>query len=146
MEAHWKTLQEEVKSRDDEIIFLELQELVETARHTTDDLPPYWNKGVTIPISSDDYSTLESGSEPDDPPTARTSNELCTHTGSGETERGNYDNMITEPNGRTNDTSVGQAQNQNPDMPSLRLDEDESRNLRHIAETFENIRSDLVTA
>ena len=146
MEAHWKKLQEEVKSRDDEIVFLELQELVETARHTTDNLPPYWNKGVTIPISSDDYSTFESGSEPDDPPTARTNNEPCTHTGSGETERENYDNTITGPNRRTNDISARQAQNRNPDMPGPRLDEDESRNLRHIAETFENIRSDLVTA
>ena len=139
-------LQEEVKSRDDEIVFLELQELVETARHTTDDLPPYWNKGVTIPISSDDYSTFESGSEPDDPPTARTNNEPCTHTGSGETERENYDNTITGPDRRTNDISARQAQNRSPDMPGPRLDEDESRNLRHIAETFENIRSDLVTA
>ena len=79
MEAHWKALQEEVRSRDDEIIFSEIQELVETARRTTDGLPTYWNKGVTIPISSDDYSTLESESEPDDPPTAGSNNEPCTH-------------------------------------------------------------------
>ena len=59
MEAHWKALQEEVRSRDDEIIFSEIQELVETARRTTDGLPTYWNKGVTIPVSSDDCSTLE---------------------------------------------------------------------------------------
>ena len=70
MEANWKTLQEEIQSRGDKVIFVELQNLVKTARHTTDNLPPYWNKGITIPISSDDYTTLESESESDDIPTA----------------------------------------------------------------------------
>lgn len=146
MEAHWKALQEEVRSRDDEIIFSEIQELVETARRTTDGLPTYWNKGVAVPVSSDDCSTLESESEPDDPPTAWPNNGPYTHTESEETEGGTHDNTITELDGHVNDTSMRQTQNQNPDMPDIRLDEDESRNLRHIAETFENIRSDLVTA
>ena len=72
MEAHWRTLQEEVQSRVDKVIFLELQNLVETARHTTDHLPSYWDNGITIPVSSDDHTTFESESESDDhPPTAR---------------------------------------------------------------------------
>ena len=69
-----------------------------------------------------------------------------THTESEETERGAHDNTITELDEHVNGTSMRQTQNQNPDMPDIHLDEDEGRNLRHIAETFENIRSDLVTA
>jgi hypothetical protein len=147
MEAHWKTLQEEVQSRGDKVTFLELQDLVETTRHTTDDLPPYWNKGVTIPIPSDDYSTLESESEPDDPHTTRTSIELCTHTKPRKTRGENYeDDVTTEPSECINAVPTGPPQNQSLDMPNVRLDEDESRNLRHIAETFESVRSNTVTA
>ena len=69
-----------------------------------------------------------------------------THTESEETERGAHDNTITELDEHVNGTSMRQTQNQNPDMPDIHLDEDEGRNLRHIAETFENIRSELVTA
>ena len=146
METHWKELQEEVRSRGDEIIFSEIQELVETARRTTDGLPTYWNKGIAVPVSSDDCSTLESESESDDPPTAWSNNGPYTHTESEETERGAHDNTITELDEHVNGTSTRQTQNQNPGMPDIHLDEDEGRNLRHIAETFENIRSDLVTA
>ena len=146
MEAHWKDLQEEVRSRGDEIIFSEIQELVETARRTTDGLPTYWNKGIAVPVSSDDCSTLESESESDDPPTAWSNNGPYTHTESEETERGAHDNTITELDEHVNGMSTRQTQNQNPGMPDIHLDEDEGRNLRHIAETFENIRSDLVTA
>jgi hypothetical protein len=147
METYWKTLQEEVRSRGDKVTFLEIQDLVETARHTTDDLPPYWNKGITIPISNDDYSTLESESEPDDLQTTGTSVELCTHTKPRKTRRENYENDITtESSERINAIPTGPPQNQSLDMPNVRLDEDESRNLRHIAETFESVRSDTVTA
>merc|ERR1739836_180149 len=124
METHWKTLQEEVQVRNDEIIFSEIRELVETARRTTDGLPTYWNKGITIPISSDDCSTLESESESDDPPIAGSNNEPYAHTESEETERENHDNTISELNGRINNTSIRQTQNQDPGMPNIRLDDE----------------------
>ena len=70
MEAHWKTLLQENQSRDDKEIFLELQNLVETARHTADNLPPCWDRGLAIPDPSDNQTTLESESESDNPLTA----------------------------------------------------------------------------
>ena len=119
METHWKTLQEEVRSRGDKVTFLEIQDLVETARHTTDDLPPYWNKGITIPIPSDDYSTLESESEPDDLHTTGTSIELCTHTKPREIREENYENDVTtESSERINAIPTGPPRNQSLDMPN----------------------------
>jgi hypothetical protein len=72
MEAHWKTLLQEIQSRDDKVIFLELQNLVETARHTAENLPPCRVRGLAIPDPSDNQTTPnESESETDDIPTAK---------------------------------------------------------------------------
>jgi hypothetical protein len=62
MEAHWKTLQEEIQLRGDKVVFLELQNLVETARHTADNLLPYWDRGLAIPDPSNNQTTFESES------------------------------------------------------------------------------------
>ena len=46
MENHWKNLLQEVQSRNDKVVFLELQNLVQTARHAVESLPPCWDEGV----------------------------------------------------------------------------------------------------
>ena len=57
MEAHWKNLLQEAQSQDDKVIFLELQNLVQTARHAAENLPPCWDKGLTVPDPSDNLAT-----------------------------------------------------------------------------------------
>ena len=58
MKNHWKTLLQKIQSRDDKVIFLELRNLVQTARHAVKSLPPCWDKGVRVPDASDDRATL----------------------------------------------------------------------------------------
>ena len=54
MENHWKNLLQEVQSREDKVIFQELQNLVQTARHAVESLPPCWDEGVRVPDANDD--------------------------------------------------------------------------------------------
>ena len=71
MEAHWKNLIQKVQSRDDKVVFLELQNLVQTARHTAENLRPCRDRGLAIPDPRDNQTTPnESESETDDIPTA----------------------------------------------------------------------------
>ena len=82
MESHWKTLLQEIKSRDDKVIFLELRNLVQTARHAVKSLPPCWDKGVRVPDASDDRATLsDAACAIDDIPTTEereeTASESC---------------------------------------------------------------------
>ena len=121
METHWKTLLQEIQPRDDNVIFLELQNLVETARHTADNLPPCWDKGLAIPDPSDNQNTFELESESDNPPTAeeweRTTSE----------DRAAIATM--EPGEHGNATPKGPLKiNQTFNLPNT-LDKDERENL-----------------
>ena len=82
MENHWKNLLQEVQSRNDKVIFLELQNLVQTAQNAVESLPPCWDEGVRVPDASDDLATLsDAACAIDDIPTTEereeTASESC---------------------------------------------------------------------
>ena len=140
MEAHWKNLIQKVQSRDDKVVFLELQNLVQTARHAAENLPPCWDKGLAIPDPSDNRATPdESAGEIDDIPTA----EEWERTMS----KGREAVMIMDPGERNIATPRGPTQiNPALNSPNTKLDEDERAGLQRIMETFESVRSNIATA
>ena len=139
MEAHWKTLLQEIQSRDNKVVFLESQNLVKTARHTADNLPPCWDKGLAIPDPSDNQNKLESESESDDSPAT----EKWEHSMS----KGCEAVTMMEPGERITAVLRGPPQiDQAPNLPTATLDKDEHANLRLITETFESILNEIATA
>ena len=128
MEAHWKNLQEKTQSRGDKVVFLELQNLVETARHTADNLPPYWDRGLTIPDPSDNQIIFESESASDNPLTAEEWEHTISedHEAIATMESGEHGNAIPKGPPQINQTF---------NLPNTKLDKNERENLRRIAET-----------
>ena len=140
MEAYWENLLQAAQSRDDKVVFIELQNLVQTARHAVENLPPCWDKGVTVPDTSDDRATLnDAACAFDDTPTTEEW-ERTTSDGHGAvTIRYQGGSNIATPRGAT---QVCPAIN----PPNTKLDDDERIGLQCITETFESVRSNMATA
>ena len=140
MEAYWENLLQAAQSRDDKVLFIELQNLVQTARHAVENLPPCWDKGVTVPDTSDDRATLnDAACAIDDSPTTEEW-ERTTSDGHGAvTIMYQGESNIATPRGTT---QIHPAIN----PPNTRLDEDERVSLQRITETFESVRSNMATA
>ena len=140
MEAHWKTLLQEIQSRDDKVIFLELQNLVEMAWHTAKNLPQCWDRGLAIPDPSDNQTTPnESESETDDIPTAKEWERTMSEGREAVTIMDSGKHNIAIPRGPS---QIDLALN----LPNAKLDKDERVGLRRITETFKSVRSDIATA
>ena len=140
MEAHWKTLLREIQSRDHKVVFLELQNLVETAGHTAENLPPCCYRGLTIPDPSDHQTTpIKSESETDDIPTAEEWERTMSE--------GHEAVTIMDPGERNIAIPRGPPQiNPALSLPNPRLDKDERAGLRRLTETFESVRSKIAMA
>ena len=140
MENHWKSLLQEIQSHDAKVIFLELQNLVQTARHAVESLPPCWDEGVRVPDASDDRATQsDSACAFDNIPTTEeregTTSESCEAVTTMDQSGSNVATTRCT-------TQVYPA----PNPPTRELDNDERSTSRRIAETFESIRRDMATA
>ena len=139
MEVHWANQLQETQSRDDKVIFLELQNLVQTARHAAENLPPCWDRDLVDLDPSDNRTTAildKSDGEVDNTPT--TAEWKRTMSGGREAitvmDPGEHD--IATPR---RPTQINPALN----LPILKLDKDERAGLQRITETFESVRSDI---
>ena len=140
MENHWKNLLQEVQSRDDKVIFLELQNLVQTARQAVESLPPCWDEGVRVPDASDDRATLSNAACAfDNIPTTEEREETASESCEAVT-------IMDQSGSNIATTRCTNQVYSAPNPPTRELDNDERTTLRRIAETFESVRSNMATA
>ena len=142
MENHWNDLSDEIKAREDTVIFSELDSVVQIARLATENLPSCWR---TYRATSTYPNQVMQKS-------------LGGNTGTVPDEIGN--NSATFPTRTTvtptkpGERDIAKRINTTPGNLFLNggvedyahLDEDERDGLRRIAETFESVRSEMATA
>ena len=142
MEDHWDNLSQEIRTQEDTVMFSELDSLVQMARFTTENLPPFRETNRTpkefpIPVTQN-----ESGDNVESAPEDVGDESAVSHT----------QEVVKPTNPGKRDIAKGI--NTTPGNPCLnggvvdrvKLDEDERDGLRRIAETFESVRSDMATA
>lgn len=139
IEGHWDNLLREVQTREDTVVFSELDSLVQMARFATENLPPYWDTNLR---NNDTVTLGESGDNVDSTPEADGDKNavLQAQEAVATVDPGERDIARVEK------TTPGNPFHNGGSLYNAKLDKDEQEGLQCIIKTFESVKSDMATA
>ena len=142
IEDRWDNLLREIRTREDTVVFSELDSLVQMARLTTVNLPPFRETHRTPEGSLNPATPTQSVDDIGRTPEDNEDENAVFHT------QGVIDplNPGKRDIAKSGHTTPGNPFLNGSVVDHVKLDEDERDGLRRNAETFESVRSDMATA